>query len=191
LTSMKCRVEIKKQPLANFKTESLWGTLKRSAKEHGYYGFWNILYFSFWTGIDYLLLTVAIYFPLPPNMRVQIHKARGVKIGKNSMIGLNVMLDSVFPNFIKIGNNVSLAGQNFILCHSTPYEHFSHFLESYVAPVVIEDDAWITIGAIILPGVTVGKGSIVAAGSVVTSDVPPYTLVGGNPARVIKKLIDN
>ncbi len=188
---MKCRVEIKKQNLDNFKTESLWGTLRRSANEHGYYGFWNILYFSFWAAVDYFLLTIAMYFPLPPNMRVQIHKARGVKIGKNSMVGLNVMLDSVFPNFITIGNNVSLAGQNFILCHSTPYKHFSHFLESYVAPVVIEDDAWITIGAIILPGVTIGKGSIIAAGSVVTSNVPPYTLVGGNPARIIKKLSDN
>lgn len=185
---MKCKVEIKKQNIEYFKTDSLWGTLKRSAREHGYYSFWSVLYFSFWAAIDYFLWTVAMYLPLPPNMRVQIHRARGVKIGKNSMIGLNVVLDSVFPNFITIGNNVSLAGQNFVLCHSTPYKHFNPSFTSYVAPVVIEDDAWITIGAIILPGVTVGKGSVVSAGAVVTTDVPPYTVVGGVPAKVLRKI---
>jgi len=53
--------------------------------------------------------------------------------------------------------------------------------------VVIEDDVWIGANAIILKRVTIGKGSVVAAGAVVTKDVPSYTVVGGNPARVIKK----
>jgi serine acetyltransferase len=188
---MKCKVEIKRQNIENFKVDSLWATLRRSSREHGYHGFWGTLYFSFWAIIDHLMLTMALYWPIPPNMRVQIHRARGVRIGKNTMIGLNVMLDNVFPNFITIGNNVSLAGQNNILCHSTPYEHFRPIMESYVAPVVIEDDAWITIGAIILPGVTIGKGSIVAAGAIVIDDVPPYTIAAGNPAKVIKQLPNN
>jgi acetyltransferase-like isoleucine patch superfamily enzyme len=55
-------------------------------------------------------------------------------------------------------------------------------------PVRIEDDAWIGAGATILRGVTVGKAGIVGAGSVVTSDVPPYTIVAGNPARVIRRI---
>ena len=53
-------------------------------------------------------------------------------------------------------------------------------------PVTIADDAWIGAHAIVLRGVTVGKGAIVAAGAVVTKDVPPYTVVAGNPARVIR-----
>ena len=57
-----------------------------------------------------------------------------------------------------------------------------------VKPVVIEDNVWIGRAAIIMPGVTVGEGSIVAAGSVVMSDVPPNTLVLGNPARQVRKL---
>src|SRR4249919_3509038 len=52
-------------------------------------------------------------------------------------------------------------------------------------PIAIEDSAWTGAGAIISPGVTVGKLGIVAAGSVVTTDVPPFTVVGGNPAKVI------
>ena len=56
------------------------------------------------------------------------------------------------------------------------------------APIVIEDHVWIGFNCIILKGVTIGKGAIIAAGSVVTKNVPPFTLVGGNPAKVIKQL---
>ncbi|MDQ7799461.1 MAG: DapH/DapD/GlmU-related protein [Candidatus Edwardsbacteria bacterium] len=52
---------------------------------------------------------------------------------------------------------------------------------------VIEDDVWIGAQAIILPGVRIGRGAIVAAGAVVTKDVEPYAIVGGNPARLIKR----
>lgn len=57
-------------------------------------------------------------------------------------------------------------------------------------PIVIERNVWIAAGAIIIGGVTVGENSVVAAGSVVTKDVPANTLVGGNPARVIRSIGD-
>ena len=60
--------------------------------------------------------------------------------------------------------------------------------KSDVSPVVIEDYVWIGMNSIILKGVTIGKGAVVAAGSVVTKSVPPMTVVGGNPAEVIKKV---
>ena len=56
------------------------------------------------------------------------------------------------------------------------------------APVIIEDNVWIGQFATILKGVTIGKGSIVATRAVVTKDVPPYTIVAGNPAKVVKKI---
>lgn len=59
--------------------------------------------------------------------------------------------------------------------------------EGEVKPIVIEDAVWIGANCIILPGVTIGKGAVIAAGSVVTKNVAPYSIVGGNPARVIKE----
>ena len=55
------------------------------------------------------------------------------------------------------------------------------------APVVIEDDVWCGANVTILKGVTIGRGSVIAAGSVVTRSIPPYSIAGGVPARVIKK----
>ena len=52
--------------------------------------------------------------------------------------------------------------------------------------IVVEDDCWLASGSIILAGVTVGRGSIIAAGAVVTKDVPPYSIVGGNPGKIIR-----
>ncbi|MEE4213008.1 MAG: DapH/DapD/GlmU-related protein [Parvularcula sp.] len=57
-------------------------------------------------------------------------------------------------------------------------------------PIAIEDKVWIGFGATILKGVTIGEGAIVAAGAVVTKDVPPYSIVAGNPARVVRNLAE-
>ncbi len=65
-----------------------------------------------------------------------------------------------------------------------------HWKHSKSAPIVIEDDVWIGEYSAILKGVTVGRGSIVASHAVVTKDVPPYTIVAGNPARVVKEIRD-
>lgn len=55
-----------------------------------------------------------------------------------------------------------------------------------ISPVTIEENVWVASHALILPGVTIGEGAVIAAGAVVTKDVPPYAVVGGNPARVLK-----
>ena len=97
-----------------------------------------------------------------------IHATRSIRIGRNCLIAANVsILDSD-------GHGVSVA------------ERGLHNPAS--APVLIEDDVWIGANAIVLKGVTLGRGSVVAAGSVVTRDVPAMTVVGGNPAKVIKSV---
>jgi acetyltransferase-like isoleucine patch superfamily enzyme len=124
-------------------------------------------------------------------LRVILHRARGVRIGKGVLIGFNVNIDNVYPDLITISDGVALAGGNLLLAHSKPPEHFAGVVESFAAPVTIEKNAWIGIGAIVLPGVTIGEGSIVSAGSVVTREVPPRYLVAGNPARHVKELKPN
>jgi len=118
--------------------------------------------------------------------RIKIHRWRGVTIGKNSFIGRRVTLDHSYPEYIFIGDNISLAGNNFVLTHSNPYKHFEKTFDSFVAPVVIKNGAWISLGAMILPGVTVGENTVIAAGAVVTKDIPDNVIAGGVPAKVIK-----
>ena len=119
---------------------------------------------------------------------MKIHRWRGVNVGYNSFIGRRVTLDHSYPDYIFIGNNISLAGNNFILTHSNPYKHFEKTFDSFVAPVVIKDGAWISLGAMILPGVTIGENAVIAAGAVVTKDIPENVIAGGVPAKVIKKV---
>ena len=109
-------------------------------------------------------------------MRPAIQKMRGVKIHGTVWIGDEVYIDNEHPEWIEIGNNVML-GVGCML--------FSHFRGEEKEGIVIEDDAFIGPGAIITQKVRIGKGAVVAAGSVVSQDVPPYTFVGGVPARPI------
>lgn len=106
---------------------------------------------------------------------------------------------------LKIGNFVSISsGVKFLLHENHQTETFTTFpLRSVLlgkpfpgdmmarGSIVIDDEVWIGNGAMLLSGVHVGKGAIIAAGSVVTKDVPPYALVGGVPARVIKFRFDH
>ena len=91
---------------------------------------------------------------------------------------------------IKIGNHVLFAGYVHITDHSHGYEDISRPITPQEliskGPVVIEDDCWLGFGCEILSGVHVGKHSVVAARAVVTKDVPSFSVVAGNPARVVK-----
>jgi acetyltransferase-like isoleucine patch superfamily enzyme len=104
-------------------------------------------------------------------------KAMGVEVGANSQVWGYV--DVIFPERVTIGRNCVLSGQSAILTHGLEASRVGGL------PVVICDNVFIGYGAIILPGVVVGEGAIVGAGAVVTKDVAAYTVVGGNPARVI------
>lgn len=109
-----------------------------------------------------------------------------VIIGERTKIGLsNTIIGPVhIGNDIRLAQNITLSGLN----HN--YEDINipiHKQGVSTAPIHIEDNTWIGANVVVLAGVTVGKHSIVAAGSVVTKNIPPYSVAVGNPARVIKQ----
>jgi acetyltransferase-like isoleucine patch superfamily enzyme len=136
-----------------------------------------------------LFQIVALYAPGGDTLRVWLHRARGVKIGERSWVGLGVLIDPAYPHRVEIGDRVGLG----IRC--TIIAHFGHkgVDRRTRGPVTddvsvrIEDDAFIGPGAVILEDVTIGSGAVVTAGSVVTRSVPPLTVVQGNPAKPVAR----
>lgn len=125
---------------------------------------------------------------------IYLHKNINQKLNSHLSIGANFNATSNLRiqccNRIKIGDDVLIASNVFIC----DYNHgMNNLTGSYLnnelitSEVEIEDGVWIGQGAFIMPGVHIGKKSIVAAGSVVTKDVPSYCIVAGNPAIIIKK----
>ena len=109
-----------------------------------------------------------------------------VIIGDRTKIGLsNTIIGPVtIGNDIRLAQNITLSGLN----HN--YEDASmpiHVQGVSTSPIVIEDESWIGANVVVVAGVTIGKHSIVAAGSIVTKDIPPYSVAVGNPARVLKQ----
>ena len=104
-------------------------------------------------------------------------------MGKYSVINFGCYLDN--RRGIMIGNNVGIAHDTKI--YTLGHNVNSPLFETKGAPVIIEDDVFIFSNSLIMPGVTIHEGAIVLAGSVVTKDVDPYTIVGGNPAKYVKR----
>jgi acetyltransferase-like isoleucine patch superfamily enzyme len=118
------------------------------------------------------------------NTSLKIFGGRGkVSIGRDSTIQIECLFAGVGMTELRIGANVAIAYRVTILLggHDPQDPHFA----GVVAPVVIEDFAFVGANVVIMPGVTIGRGAVVAAGAVVTKDVAPFTIVGGNPARPI------
>lgn len=112
-------------------------------------------------------------------------------VGKNVSLGLNPILMAELSE-IRIGNNVMfgpevvvIGGNHNTKCIGSFMKNVNEKLSNDDLNVIIEDDVWIGSRALILRGVCVGRGSIVGAGAVVTKSIPPYSVVGGNPAKVM------
>lgn len=123
---------------------------------------------------------------------------RNIYIGDNVSINMNCTF--VDCNKIEIGNNVLIASNVQIYTAAHPVESEErltpgwnpqkeeYFCRTYALPVKIEDGCWLGGGVIVLPGMTIGEGSVIGAGSVVTKDIPPNVVAAGNPCRVMRKI---
>ncbi|WP_200974985.1 DapH/DapD/GlmU-related protein [Echinicola sp. 20G] len=132
-------------------------------------------------------VTVGNYAIIRPTNLYGGEPGIGLKVGNNSSIGHYAYIGC--SGYIEIGDNVMMSPRVSIYSENHNFDDTeSPMMEQGVTRsfAKIEDDCWIASNSIILAGVTVGKGSVVAAGSVVTKDIPPYSIVGGNPAKVIK-----
>ena len=117
---------------------------------------------------------------------IEIVNGGKLTIGQGACnVGLTIMCakEVTIGNGVRIGRNVSIRDWNGP--HVIINDHYRNH-----APVHIEDHVWLCSGCTIMPGVTVGNGSVVAANATVTKDVPPHSLVGGSPAKVLKENIE-
>lgn len=145
------------------------------------------------SNVLYKLLGVHIHSKAFMHRKCEIYGSyNNIYLSENSEVNAGAFL--LCKDIITIGKNSTIAYKASILTSANPhgpYNKLSSMYPAMTAPVVIGDDCWIGAGAIILPGVTIGNRSIVAAGAVVTRDVPEGVLVAGVPAMVKKRLNDS
>ena len=115
------------------------------------------------------------------HMGAKFFNPSGITIGDDTIIGDHCFLDGRAP--LKIGNHIAIASQ--VLIYNSEHNIHSPNFEATEEPVTIDDYVFVGARATILPGIKIGKGAVVAAGAVVTKDVPPMIMVGGVPAKKI------
>jgi acetyltransferase-like isoleucine patch superfamily enzyme len=166
---------------------------KELMEYYGYNGKLGTLKYYFRYLCHWVVQTLAKISP-HPGISVKLQRIRGANIGNHVYIGPGVNIDDLYPSLITIEDYVSIGMNSMIFAHSNPTNSIDikkYYYPREIAPTTIKRGTWVAPGSIILAGVTIGKNSIVGAGSVVIRDVDPYTIVGGNPAKLIKKLDKN
>ena len=161
---------------------------------------------EFVSGMYHFVISIIMWMPCHPLRRlfcksimgkfnmssavyrcIDIRSPYRINIGGGTCVNKHCVLDG--RGGLTIGDNVDIAqGVNI---WTEQHDYNSPTFASVCKPVIIEDYVWIASRATILPGVTIGKGAVVATGAVVTKDVAPYTVVAGVPAKVIGQRIDN
>lgn len=128
---------------------------------------------------------IARYIPGATSTRVWLHRLRGVRIGKDTFIGTDVLIETAHPDWVSIGNHVIVGIRSVLIAHLEAQLNQHDDQKRIGVSIIIEDDVFIGPGVIILPNVRIGRGAVITAGSVVTHSVPAKTMVQGNPARPV------
>jgi len=126
---------------------------------------------------QFIIITVCRYLP-SLKMKNFLYRRLGMKVGKNVSMGVMVMVDIFFPQFVSIGDNSVIGYNSTILAHEFLVEEFR------VGNVEIGANVLLGANTTVLPGVKIGDGARVGAGSLVNRDIPPGVLACGVPAKV-------
>ncbi|AZU63927.1 acyltransferase [Neobacillus mesonae] len=134
----------------------------------------------FWKVVkNFIVIQMARYTPFLGMKNWLYRTLLGMKVGEHTSFALMVMLDVMFPEKISVGRNTVIGYNTTILAHE-------YLIKEYrLGDVIIGDEVMIGANSTIMPGITIGDGAIVSAGTLVHKDVPPCSFVGGNPMRVI------
>lgn len=140
------------------------------------------------------MLDWAILEPIEPRkLRPFILRRMGCKVGKGCFIGDYVRIDTSHTDMITVEDNVSIASGSRLLCHQRDFSDFcvgdDYMKLGYVVkPIVLKKGCLVGMESFVMPGVTIGEGAIVGAGSLVTKDIPAWTIAAGRPAKVLKEI---
>ena len=132
----------------------------------------------------------------PNNFRVSLFRMVGIKIGEKVVVseGFTLACEVGYEENLLIDDRVAIGPDTIVILTSDPnFSKLRKLKETHPSVEVrgsvhVKHDAWIGAGCIILPNITIGEFSIIGAGSVVTNDVPPFTIVAGVPAKIVKRI---
>ena len=166
-----------------------------SEEEYGQVSLWRVFKQFFGNMYHALLLSMMNWWilePINPRMfRAFLLRRLGCKVGKGVFIGDHVVVDENHADLITLDDNVHIAGGTRLLCHqrdlSGYYQGDDYAKLGYrLAPIHMKKGSLVGMESFIMPGVTIGEGAIVGAGSLVTKDIPAWTIATGRPAKVVK-----
>jgi acetyltransferase-like isoleucine patch superfamily enzyme len=124
---------------------------------------------------------LALYGPVAETLRVRLHRLRGVQIGEGDFVSSDELLETSHAEMVSIGDRVDVGARTTIIAHQQGEAQRDG------VSIRIEDDAFVGPGSLLLPHVTIGRGAVVSAGSVVSRSVPPLKMVRGNPAAAVAR----
>lgn len=176
------------KPAGDWAPKGLFGDAARASQERGRSLPWLALNYLWRNWLLGNLVKIA-----PRGIINVLHRLRGVTMGRDCYIDPAAIIETAYPENVTLGNDVRVTAGAIIMTHikGPHYLRDRGFVPVVLQPVVLEDHCFIGVNAVILPGVTVGRASVVASGAVVSADVPPLTMVAGNPAKVVKRFTES